>query len=173
MQNGSMIEIATVGGEGLVGMEAFWGGDLATGDSMMQAPDGNGELMAVAAFKREIERRGSLFESVQRFSQGLIKLMMHSTACLAFRGVQERCARWLLMTHDRVERDEFRLSQEFLASMLGSTRPTVNVVASTLQKAGLLRYTHGRISILDREGLEASACECYANVKAHFDRLGL
>jgi CRP-like cAMP-binding protein len=78
-----------------------------------------------------------------------------------------------LMTHDRVGRDEFHLSHEFLAMMLGSTRPTVTVVAGTLQKAGLIRYTHGRITIVDRKNLEAASCECYGTVKAHFDRLGL
>jgi Mn-dependent DtxR family transcriptional regulator len=77
------------------------------------------------------------------------------------------------MTHDRVRTDGFTLSHEFLAMMLGSTRPTVTLVAGTLQKAGLIRYTHGRITILDRQRLEAASCECYATVKSHFDRLGL
>jgi len=77
------------------------------------------------------------------------------------------------MTHDRMRRDDFQLSHEFLAMMLGATRPTVTVVAGTLQKAGLITYRHGHISILDRPGLEAASCECYATVKGHFDRLGL
>jgi len=77
------------------------------------------------------------------------------------------------MTHDRVRRDDFQLSHEFLAMMLGSTRPTVTVVAGLLQKAGLIKYVHGRITILNRKSLEASSCECYATVKEHFDRLGL
>ena len=87
--------------------------------------------------------------------------------------LQERCCRWLLMTHDRVDGDTFQLSQEFLAMMLAATRPTVNVVAGTLQKAGLITYKHGHITVVDREGLEAGACECYGTVRAHFDRLGL
>ena len=99
--------------------------------------------------------------------------MMHSTGCIAFHPVQQRCCRWLLMTHDRVQRDEFHLSHEFLAMMLGSTRPTVTVVAGTLQKAGLINYKHGRITILDRKRLESASCECYGTVKGHFDRLGL
>jgi CRP-like cAMP-binding protein len=77
------------------------------------------------------------------------------------------------MTHDRMRRDDFHLSHEFLAMMLGSTRPTVSLVAGTLQKAGLIQYVHGHITILDRQGLEAASCECYATVKRHFDRLGL
>ena len=100
-------------------------------------------------------------------------LMMQSTGCMALHPVQERCCRWLLMTHDRVRQDEFHLSHEFLAMMLGSTRPTVTIVAGTLQKAGIIRYTHGRIRILDRKGLEKASCECYSTVKGHFDRLGL
>ena len=99
--------------------------------------------------------------------------MMQSTACIALHPVQDRCCRWLLMTHDRVRRDEFHLSHEFLAMMLGSTRPTVTVVARGLQKAGMIKYTHGRITIVDRSRLEAASCECYASVKDQFDRLGL
>jgi CRP-like cAMP-binding protein len=120
-----------------------------------------------------LERHGKFFECVQRYSQGLMALMMHSTACMALHEVQERCCRWLLMTHDRVRKDDFFLSQEFLAIMLGSSRPTVSIVAGTLQKAGLITYKHGHITVLDRPGLEAASCECYATVKAHFDRLGL
>ena len=98
---------------------------------------------------------------------------MHSTACRALHPVLERCCRWLLMTHDRMRRDDFHLSHEFLAMMLGSTRPTVTEVAGTLQKAGFIKYVHGHITILDRPGLEAASCECYRTVKDHFDRLGL
>jgi len=173
MQDGTMIEIATVGREGLVGIEILLGGDRATGESMMQVPDTDGEFLAVGIFRTELERRGALFECTQRYSQAVVTLMMHSTACMAVHAVQERCCRWLLMTHDRVGRDDFHLSQEFLAIMLGSSRPTVSVIAGTLQKAGLITYTHGRITILDRKGLEAASCECYATVKAHYDRLGV
>jgi CRP-like cAMP-binding protein len=92
---------------------------------------------------------------------------------MALHPVQERCCRWLLMTHDRVRRDDFHLSHEFLAIMLGSTRPTVSLVAGTLQKAGLITYTHGHVTIVDREGLEAASCECYATVRARFKLLDL
>jgi CRP-like cAMP-binding protein len=173
MQDGSMVEIATVGDEGLVGMDVFFGATTSTGESMLQVPDTNAEFMSVASFRAELDRHGALFQCVQRYSQGLVMLMMHSTACMALHPVLERCCRWLLMTHDRVRRDDFHLSQEFLATMLGSTRPTVNVVAGTLQKAGLITYTHGHITIVDRQGLEAASCECYGTVRAHFDLLGL
>jgi CRP-like cAMP-binding protein len=173
MRDGAMVEIATVGDEGLLGISAFFGGDIMPGETMIQVPDTNAEVMTAEAFKREIHRHGALYECVQRYARGLLTLMMQSTACMALHPVQERCCRWLLMTHDRVRRDQFDISHEFLAMMLGSTRPTVTVVAGALQKAGLLRYTHGRLTILDRKSLEAASCECYATVKGQFDRLGL
>ena len=173
MQDGSMVEIATVGDEGFVGISALFGDGIVSGEAMMQVPDTNAEVMSVEAFRRELERRGPFFECVQRYSQGLLTLMMQSTACMALHPVQERCCRWLLMTHDRVRRDEFQLSHEFLAMMLGSTRPTVTVVAGTLQKAGLIKYIHGRMTIVDRPSLESASCECYGTVKKHFERLGL
>ena len=176
MQDGAMVEIATIGSEGFVGINAFLGGDMVGAETMLQVPDvptTTAEAMSVKAFNAEINRRGPFFESVQRYSQALLTLMMHSTACIAFHPIQQRCCRWLLMVHDRVGRDDFHLSHEFLAMMLGSTRPTVTVVAGTLQKAGLITYKHGRITMLDRKSLESASCECYGTVKGHFDRLGL
>jgi CRP-like cAMP-binding protein len=173
MQNGSMVEIATVGDEGVVGINALFGDGAIIGETMMQVPDTNAEVMSVERFRSELDRKGALFEGVQRYSQAFLSLMMQSAACMALHPVHARCARWLLMTHDRVRRDQFHLSHEFLAMMLGSTRPTVTVVAGTLQKAGLIKYVHGRITILDRQGLEASSCECYPTIKKVFDRLEL
>jgi CRP-like cAMP-binding protein len=173
MKNGAMVEIATVGDEGFLGISAFFGDNLLSGETMMQVPDTNIAVLPVEIFKREIERRGPFHECMQRYSQGFLIQMMQSTACMALHPVLERCCRWLLMTHDRMRRDDFHLSHEFLAMMLGSTRPTVTVVAGTLQKAGLIKYVHGHMTILDRAGLETASCECYATVKRHFDRLRL
>ena len=175
MKDGAMVEIATVGNEGFVGINVYFGSEMLSGETMMQVPvpDATAEVMSAEIFKREYGRPGPFQECVQRYSQGLLMLMMQSTGCMALHPVQERCCRWLLMTHDRVRTDEFHLSHEFLAMMLGSTRPTVTLVAGTLQRAGLIKYTHGRITILDRQSLEAASCECYATVKGHFDRLGL
>ena len=106
-----------------------------------------------------------------RYTQVVIAQMMQSTACNALHRVQQRCARWLLMTHDRMHKQDFHLSHEFLAVMLGVQRPTVSVIAGTLQKAGLISYTHGRVSVRNRKGLEAASCECYSIIRAHFDRL--
>ena len=173
MRDGAMVEIATIGDEGMVGINAFFGPAHMSGEAMMQVPDTNAEAMAVAPFRTELDRHGPFYDCIQLYGQGIITLMMQSTACMALHSVQERCCRWLLMTHDRIHRDDFHLSHEFLAVMLGSTRPTVSVVAATLQKAGLIRYVHGHITILDRPSLEAASCECYATVKSEFDRLGL
>ena len=129
MRDGAMVEIATVGDEGLVGMDAFFGATIMASETMVQVPDTDAEAMSVDAFKAELDRRGPFYDCVQRYSQGLLILMMQSTACMALHPVQERGCRWLLMAHDRVREDHFKLSHEFLAMMLGSTRPTVSVVA--------------------------------------------
>jgi CRP-like cAMP-binding protein len=173
MKDGASVEIATVGDEGFLGVGAFLGGTIDGGAAMMQVPDGSAEILSLAEFRIELDRRGAFHECIQRYSQGLFTLMMQSTACMALHEVQERCCRWLLMTHDRVRQNRFHLSHEFLAMMLGVTRPTVTVVAGTLQRAGLITYTHGRITIVDRQSLEAQSCECYATIKAHFERLNL
>jgi CRP-like cAMP-binding protein len=173
MKDGTMVEIATVGNEGLLGIGAFLGAGIMDGETMVQVPDTSVEVMTNEAFTREVDRRGAFRDCVQRYSQGLLTLMMQSTACMALHPVNERCCRWLLMTHDRVGGDQFEISHEFLAMMLGSTRPTVTSVAGALQKSGLIRYVHGRITILDRQALEDASCECYLTVKEHFERLRL
>jgi CRP-like cAMP-binding protein len=171
--NGHWVEVATVGVEGMVGIGAFFGSQLGRTETIMQIPDTNAEAMSAADFRAHMLRHGDLFESVNRYAQGFVGLIMQSTACMALHHVQERCCRWLLMSHDRVGRDQFELSHEFLAMMLGTSRPTVSLVASTLQQAGLIRYTYGRITVTDRPGLEAAACECYATTRDLFEELGL
>jgi Crp-like helix-turn-helix domain len=173
MKDGAMVEIATVGDEGFLGINVLFGSVMLGGETMMQVPDTSIEVLSVEIFRRELARQRAFHDCVQRYAQGYLMMMMQSVACMARHPVLERCARWLLMTHDRMRRDDFRLSHEFLAMMLGSSRPTVTVVAGTLQKAGLIKYVHGRITILDRAKLEATSCECYATIKGHFDRLRL
>jgi CRP-like cAMP-binding protein len=173
MKDGMAVEVATVGDEGMVGIAAFFGGRAMPGESMVQVPDTTAVRMPVEQFQRELDRRGAFYDNINRYAQGTIALMMQSTACMALHRVQERCCRWLLMTHDRVRADRFSLTHEFLAMMLGSTRPTVTVVARALQKAGVMRYTHAKVTILDRKKLEEMSCECYETVKTEFDRLGL
>ena len=164
---------ATIGDEGVVGVSAMFGDYASAGETMIQVPDTDAEMMPADAFRAELDQRGALFECVSRYSHAFIGLVMRSTACMALHPVHERCARWLLMTHDRVHESTFELSHEFLAMMLGSTRPTVTVIAGTLQQAGLITYKHGRMTIKDRAGLEAASCECYAITKSNYDQLGL
>lgn len=170
--DGTTVEAATVGDEGMVGIEAFLSADaIAPGETLMQVPDTNAEMMSVADFRREIGERAAFHDLMGRYTQVVIAQMMQSTACNALHHVHQRCARWLLMTHDRMHEQDFTLSHEFLAVMLGVQRPTVSVIAGTLQHAGLIRYKHGRVTVMDRKGLESAACECYPVIRAHFDRL--
>jgi CRP-like cAMP-binding protein len=172
LADGTTVEAATVGDEGMLGVEAFLTDDaVAPGETVVQVPDTSAEMMSVEDFRREIARHGALHDLLGRYTQVVIAQMMQSTACNALHQVQQRCARWLLMTHDRMHEQNFTLSHEFLAVMLGVQRPTVSVVAGTLQAAGLIRYTHGRVKVQNRRGLEAAACECYPIIRAHFDRL--
>ena len=148
LSDGTPVEAATVGDEGVVGMEAFLGEDaVAPGDTLMQVPDTNAERLSVEDFRRELARGGALRRLLGRYVQVFIAQMMQTSACNAMHPVSQRCARWLLMTHDRMGQRDFTLSHEFLAVMLGVQRPTVSLVAARLQKAGHIRYTHGRVTV--------------------------
>jgi CRP-like cAMP-binding protein len=172
LPDGTTVEAATVGDEGMLGIEAFLREDaIAPGETLMQVPDTNGERLSVEAFRREVARHGALHDIMGRYTQVVLAQMMQTTACNALHDVQQRCARWLLMTHDRMHEQDFTLSHEFLAVMLGVKRQSVSVVAGTLQKAGLIHYTHGRVAVMNRQGLEAAACECYPLIRAHFHGL--
>jgi CRP-like cAMP-binding protein len=117
--------------------------------------------MAADTFRREMDRRDAFYHLLTRYAQALVGFIMQSTACNAVHSVEQRLARWLLMAHDRVERNDFPLTQEFVAMMLGASRPTVTIVAGTLQKAGLITYQRGQVTIVDRDKLESASCECY------------
>jgi CRP-like cAMP-binding protein len=127
--------------------------------------------MRADSFRRALEEHPELADVVRRYTQGMVNQISQTTACNHVHSVQARMCRWLLMTHDRVGADEFHLTQEFLAQMLGVRRPSVTVAAGLLQKAGLIRYQRGRIHIADRAGLEITACECYETVRQEFNRL--
>jgi CRP-like cAMP-binding protein len=172
LQDGTSVEAATVGDAGMVGIEAFLRDDpIAPGETLMQVPDTNGERLSVEDFRRELGEHGALEALMGRYTQALIAQMMQTTACNALHDVQQRCARWLLMTHDRMHALDFTLSHEFLAVMLGVKRQTVSVLAGALQEAGLISYLHGRVTVGNRIGLEAAACECYSPIRAHFHGL--
>jgi CRP-like cAMP-binding protein len=161
LEDGRMVEVATIGREGMLGMSTVLNGDLSPSASMVQAETDICYRMSSDAFRDEMERRGPFYTLLTRYGQALVGFIMQSTACNAVHTVEQRLARWLLMAHDRVGKDDFPLTQEFAAMMLGASRPTVTVVAGTLQKAGLITYNRGHLTIVDREKLESASCECY------------
>ena len=170
LSDGTMVETATVGVEGMVGIEAFFTDPvIAPGETMMQVPDTDCVRLSVPAFRREVARQGAFANLTGRYIRMVVAQMMQATACNARHHVQERCPRWLLTTHDRIGRDTFDLSHEFLAMMLGVRRQSVTVVAGYLQTAGFISYKHGRVQILDRKGLEAASCECYQVIRHYYD----
>src|SRR3954462_7173504 len=172
LSNGSLVEAATVGDEGMLGIEAFFTDDaIAPAETLVQVPDTSVEQLSVEDFRRELAERGALHDVIARYAQVKIAEIIQTAACNAVHQVQQRCARWLQTTHDRMHEHDFHLSHDFLAIMLGVQRPTVSLVAATLQNAGLIRYSHGNVTVRDRKGLEAASCECYGIVRAHFARL--
>ncbi|WP_375505836.1 Crp/Fnr family transcriptional regulator [uncultured Nostoc sp.] len=170
MTDGSAIEVATVGNEGMVGLPVFLGADRIPGECFMQVA-GSGFRMRVDAFKTHVTASSPLHNLLQRYTQALFNQIAQSAACNRLHSIEERMCRWLLMTADRVQTDTFSLTQEFLSTMLGVNRSTVSLSASILQKAGLINYTRGQMTIIDRSGLEDITCECYQIVRAEFDRL--
>ncbi len=156
-----MIEVATVGREGMVGVTAVADSTSPTSATIVQGESDLCYEMPVDTFRREMGSRGPFFTMVTRYIEAHIGVIMQSTACNAAHSVEERLARWLLMAHDRMAADEFPLTQEFAAMMLGAARPTVSLVAGMLQRAGLITYRRGNVTILDREQLEVASCECY------------
>jgi DNA-binding transcriptional regulator YhcF (GntR family) len=154
----------------MVGFPVVLGTHSIPSRGLVQIP-GDGLRMKTADFERALPRVPRLHQMLLRWTMALLNQVAQSTSCNRLHEVQERCARWLLQTHDRVEGDTFPLTQEFLSQMLGVHRPTVSVAAAMLQKAGLIQYTRGQITIVDRKGLEAASCSCYRMIKDEYDRL--
>jgi CRP-like cAMP-binding protein len=173
MRNGGLVEVATVGREGMLGIGVFFGDRAGIGRAFQQVANGPLPSMRATRFVTETTRAGPFRDVVRVYAQANLLQIMQCTACNALHSVAQRCARWLLQTLDRVDGDTFRLKQEFLAVMLGVRRPTVTVVLRTLQREGLIASRYGRISILNRSRLEAASCECYGVIRDHFARLGL
>jgi CRP-like cAMP-binding protein len=161
LKDGRMVEVATVGREGMVGVSAVLDGNPVSSVSMVQGETEICYRMTGEAFRQEMDRRGVFYELVTHYAQALVGFMMQSTACNAVHSVEQRLARWLLMARDRMQSDDFPLTQEFVAMMLGASRPSVTIVANTLQRAGLITYRRGQINIIDGDKLEAASCECY------------
>ena len=173
MRNGALVEVATVGREGMLGIGVFFGGRTGIGRTFQQVANGSVPTMTAARFARQTATAGPFRDVVNLYAQANLLQIMQCTACNALHNVPQRACRWLLETRDRVDDDTFALKQEFLAVMLGVQRPTVTVVLRKLQREGLISSRYGRIQILERKRLEAAACECYGVIRAHFARLGL
>jgi CRP-like cAMP-binding protein len=167
---GDSVEAGLVGREGVVGLPLFLGAETTHGRAVVQGA-GEAWRLPAAAFRAEAGRDGPLRDRLLRYTQALLQQVAQSSGCNRLHAHEERCARWLLMLHDRLPADTFRLTQEFLALMLGVSRPAVTLVMGALQRAGLLAYHRGELTILDRAGLEAAACECYAITLRETERL--
>ena len=173
MRDGQLVEVATVGSEGMLGIGVFLGDRSGSGRTFLQVPDGSLPSMTVKRFVQESGSAGRFRDVVGLYAQANLLQIMQVTACNALHNVTQRCCRWLLQTQDRIGSDEFQLKQEFLAMMLGVRRPTVTVVVGTLQRSGIISTKYGRIRVLKRKRLEAASCECYEVIRKHFERLGL
>ncbi len=168
---GGMIEVGTVGNEGMAGLSVFLDADTIPSRTFIQVA-GTGRRMDAHTFAAGADERPVLRRMLHRYTQAFLTQVSQTAACNRAHELNQRCARWLLMTHDRMDGvDSFVLTHEFLSFMLGVRRAGVTVAAGMLQKAGLIRYSRGRITVLDRSGLEAASCECYGIVRSHFERL--
>lgn len=170
MANGQAAEVGTIGNEGIVGLPIVLGDVQAPTAVYVQVP-GVGVRMKASLFKKELARSPTMQVVMLRYVHALFNQVAQSAACNHFHSLEQRCCRWLLMTRDRMDSDQFLLTQEFLAMMLGVQRPGVSIAAGGLQRAGLITYTRGNVSILDGAGLKKRSCECYGVSKREFDRL--
>ena len=168
---GEAAELAPVGSEGAIGLSVFFGQADSAFDVIVQVPAPGGHILPTEIFKAEMALRGALFNRIVRYNEALMSQIMQTATCNALHSAEQRCCRWLLMTHDRVEADQFALTHEFVATMLGVRRPTVTLVIADLQRKGLISHRRGQVTILDRDSLQRASCECYRSVKSSFDRL--
>jgi CRP-like cAMP-binding protein len=168
--DGDAVEISTVGSEGMVGVPVFLGSTTSPSRAVQQAV-GAAWRMTAKDFLKEADRDKALSTILRRYTYTFFVQVSQSAACNRLHEANERMSRWLLMCHDRVGADEFPITHEFLAQMLGVRRATVTVIAGMLQKAGIVRYSRGIVSIVDREKLEEASCECYRIINAEYDRL--
>jgi CRP-like cAMP-binding protein len=170
LENGMMIEFATVGTEGTTGVPTLLGLTTSNLALVSQLP-GESLRMKTADFVSEIERSRGFAAVLRLYGGVMFAFLAQSAACNRAHHVDERCARWLLTTHDQAGGNDFPITQEFLAQMLGVSRPSVAQSAGSLQKTGLISYHRGEMTVLDRDGLEKAACECYGVVHEQFGRL--
>jgi CRP-like cAMP-binding protein len=170
MEDGASAEIAIVGNEGLLGISLFMGGETTPSRAVVQSA-GHAFRLKAELLKTEFARFGPTMHLLLRYTQALITQMAQTAVCNRHHSIDQQLCRWLLLSLDRLRSNELLMTQELIANMLGVRREGVTEAAGRLQEAGLIHYTRGRITVLDRPGLEARSCECYRVVKAEFDRL--
>lgn len=170
LEDGSSAEIAVVGNEGIVGVSLFMGGGSTPSRAVVQSA-GKGYKLSSHLMKREFDRGGPVLHVLLRYTQALITQMAQTAVCNRHHSLDQQLCRWLLLSLDRLKGDELDMTQELIANMLGVRREGVTEGATKLQKAGLIKYARGHITVLDRAGLERRSCECYAVVKKEYDRL--
>ena len=170
MENGTSAEMGVVGCDGVVGIAVFMGGDTTPNRAVVQSA-GDALRLELRFFREEFRRIGELHRALLLYTQALLTQMSQTAVCNRLHLVEQQLCRWLLLSHDRLQADELVMTQELIANMLGVRREGVSVAAQRLQKAGLIRYRRGHITILDRPGLERTVCECYQVVKTESDRL--
>jgi CRP-like cAMP-binding protein len=170
MENGASAEISVVGNEGLVGVSLFMGGGSTPSRAVVRSA-GQGFRLQAKAMKQEFDRGGSVQHLLLRYTQALFTQMSQTAACNRHHSLDQQLCRWLLLSLDRLEGSNLVMTQERIANMLGVRREGVTEGACKLQNAGLISYSRGRISVLDRPGLEKRTCECYAELKKEYDRL--
>ena len=169
-EEGGSVEVTTIGNEGMVGVATFLGATLSTTQAITQVA-GTSLAMDTDRFLAVARESTALQQTLLRYAASLLAELSQNAACNRLHTNEERLARWLLLSHDRVGSDEFPMTQEFLGQMLGVRRATVTIAAGVLQQAGFIRYRWGKITIADRAGLEGAACECYRVTRAEDERL--
>jgi CRP-like cAMP-binding protein len=170
MEDGASAEIAVVGHEGLVGVSLFMGGGSTPSRAVVQSA-GDGYRLGAGYMKQEFDRAGPVLHVLLRYTQALITQMSQTAVCNRHHSLDQQLCRWLLLSLDRLHGDELEMTQELIANMLGVRREGVTEAAQKLQRAGLIKYARGHITVLDRAGIELRSCECYAVVKREYDRL--
>jgi CRP-like cAMP-binding protein len=170
LTDGTAVETSTCGREGMVGLPLYLGADRASTQAMQQIP-GRGLRVSGDDFRRHLESSPELRQLVGRYTHAVMTLIAQNSACNRRHSIEERCVRWFLTSHDQMERDTFELTHQFLSQMLGVRRATVTVTAGAFQQAGLIKYHRGVLTIVNREGLEEIACECYAIIRNEYARL--
>ncbi len=168
MEGGQTVEAATIGREGMVGLSAFWGSSKSLWRVLSQIA-GEALRAPVDQFTDQVRHEGTLNRLLRQYTVAFVAALAQTAACNRLHSLEERMCRWLLTTSDRLDADEFPLTQDFLGQMLGVRRPSVSLAGAALQEAGLIKYSRGKIAIVNRPGLEAASCECYSVVHRHHE----